>query len=71
MDCAPTVTAIETSAGLAVRFVCVLMLPELAVIIAVPSATLLTRPALLTVTIDVSEEVHVAELLRFAVVPSE
>ena len=70
-DCAAGVTAIETSAGLAVRFVCVLMLPELTVIIAVPGATPLARPALFTVMTDVSEEAHVTELVRFPVVWSE
>jgi hypothetical protein len=47
------------------------MLPELAVIIAVPGATPVARPALFTVMTEVSEETHVTELVRFAVVWSE
>jgi hypothetical protein len=65
------VTAIETRAGLTVRFVCVLMLPELALISAVPGATLVTKPEPLTVMMVESEEVQVTELVRFELLPSE
>jgi hypothetical protein len=47
------------------------MLPELAVIIAMPGAIPVARPALFTVMTDVSGEAHVTELVRFPVVWSE
>ena len=65
------VTAIETRAGLTVRFVWLLMLPEVAVTIAVPSARLVAKPELLTVVILESEEAQLTELVRFDVLPSE
>ena len=46
-----------------------LIVPDLAVIVALPCATLVARPPLLTVAIDVAEEVQVALLVRFWVVP--
>jgi hypothetical protein len=65
------VTAIETNAGLIATFVCVLMLPELAVMTAAPMATLVAKPEALTVVMLESDELHVTELVRFDVLPSE
>jgi hypothetical protein len=65
------VTAMETSAGFTARFVRVLTPPELAVIMAVPSPTPLTRPELLTVSTEGSEDVQLTELVRLLVEPSE
>jgi hypothetical protein len=45
------------------------MLPEVAVTVAVPEATLVARPPLLMVAIPVADEVHFAELVRFCVLP--
>ncbi len=45
------------------------MVPEVAVMVAVPVATLVASPELLTVATDAAEDVHVAVLLRFLVVP--
>jgi hypothetical protein len=42
-----------------------LIAPDFAVIVAVPCAMLVANPELLTVAIDVAEEVHVAVLDRF------
>ena len=67
----PGVTAIETSAGLTVKFVWVLMLPVAAMMTAVPSATLVASPETLTVVTLESEEVQLTELVRFDVLPSE
>jgi hypothetical protein len=71
MDCPPGVTAIETSAGLTVRLVCVFTLPDAALTVAVPSAAVVAKPEALTVTTLESEEAQVTELVRFEVVPSE
>src|SRR5437660_12192659 len=65
------VTAIETRAGLTVRFGWLLMLPEVAVTTAVPSARLVAKPELLTVVMLESEEAQLTELVRFEVLPSE
>ena len=46
-----------------------LIVPEAALIVAEPWATPLANPALLTVATVVFDEVHVAELVRFCVVP--
>jgi hypothetical protein len=60
----------ETRAGaVTVKTVEPLMVPEVAVIIAVPAATEVANPAELMVATLVAEEVQVAELVRFAVVP--
>ena len=71
MDGDAGVTAIETSAGLTVMFVWALMLPDVALMIAVPSATVVAKPELLTVMMVGSEEAQITELVRFEVVPSE
>jgi hypothetical protein len=46
-----------------------LIVPDLAVIVALPCATLVASPPLLTVAIDFAEEVQVAVLVRFCIVP--
>ena len=46
-----------------------LTVPDAAVMVAVPWATLVASPLLLTVATDVAEEVHVAVLVRVWVVP--
>jgi hypothetical protein len=43
---------------------------RLATIVAVPSVKVVARPAPLTVATVVFDEVHVAELVRFCVLPS-
>jgi hypothetical protein len=43
--------------------------PEVAVIVAVPCATLVAKPLLLIVAIEVDEEVQVAVLVSVCVVP--
>jgi hypothetical protein len=45
------------------------MLPDVAVIVAVPFATLVTNPPLLTVATAVADDVQVAVPVRFCVVP--
>ncbi len=45
-----------------------MIVPDVAVIVAVPFAMLVASPALLTVATEVAEEVHVA-FVRFWVVP--
>jgi hypothetical protein len=47
-----------------------LMDPDAAVMLAVPAATPVTKPVVLTVAVAVSDEVHVAELEMFFVLPS-
>jgi hypothetical protein len=46
-----------------------LIVPDFDVIVALPCAVLVASPPLLTVAIDVAEEVQVALLVRFWVVP--
>jgi hypothetical protein len=46
-----------------------LIVPEVAVIVAVPCATLVTNPLLLIVAIDFADDVHVALLVSVCVVP--
>ena len=63
-------TEIEVStAAVTVKVVEPLIVPDLAVIVVLPCATPVARPALLTVAIDVADEVQVALLVRFWVVP--
>ncbi len=67
---APGVTAIDTNAGaVTVRVVEPLMVPEVAVMVVEPCARLLARPALFTVAVDVDEDVQVATVVRFCVLP--
>ena len=56
-------------AGVTVNVAKLLMLPEVAVIFAVPLATLVARPPLLTVATEAAEELQVAVLVRFCMVP--
>ena len=64
------VTEIEVSKGaVTVKLTEPLIVPDLAVIVVLPCATPVARPALLTVAIDVADEVQVALLVRFWVVP--
>lgn len=65
------VIAIETStAGVTVRTVALLMLPEEAVIVAVPIPALLANPVLLMVAVVRVSLDHVTALLRSCVLPS-
>jgi hypothetical protein len=64
------VTAREVNtAAVTVRVVEPLMVPDFAVIVAVPTATAEANPPLLTVAVDVADELQVAVLVRFWVVP--
>jgi hypothetical protein len=45
------------------------MVPEVAVMVVEPCARLLARPALFTVAVDVDEDVQVATVVRFCVLP--
>jgi hypothetical protein len=64
------VTAIDAStAAVTVNVAAPWMVPDVAVIVAVPFATLVTNPPLLTLATAVADEVHAAVLVRFCVVP--
>ena len=64
------VTAIEVStAAVTVNVAAPWMVPDVAVIVAVPFATLVASPPLLIVAIVVADEVQVTVLVRFCVVP--
>jgi hypothetical protein len=65
------VTAIEVRpGGITVNVAVPLMLPDLAVIVAVPCATVVANPVVLfTVATELFEEVQVAVVVRFCVVP--
>ena len=66
------VTAMEDRAPvLTVRVVLPDIVPEVAVIVAVPAETAVARPLLLTVAIDVLDELQVTDTLISWVVPSE
>jgi hypothetical protein len=65
------VTAMETRVGVVtVSAVEPLTLPDAAVVVVVPWVTVVARPELETVAIAVADEVQVAELVRFWVLPS-
>jgi hypothetical protein len=65
------VTEIEASTvGLTLRVAEPLIVPEAAVIVAVPCAKPVATPLLFTVAIEAAEELHCAVLVRFWVVPS-
>jgi hypothetical protein len=65
------VTAIETSAaGLTVSVAVPLIEPEEAVIVDVPTLTLVARPPAAIVATEVVDEPQVAVLVRFCVLPS-
>jgi hypothetical protein len=57
-------------AALTVKVAEPLKFPEVAVIVAVPTATLVASPPLFTVATPVADEVHVTELVRFCLLPS-
>ncbi len=64
------VTEIEVNtAAVTVNVAEPLIVPDLAVMVALPCATLVASPPVLTVAIDVAEEVQVALVVRFCVVP--
>jgi len=63
------VTAIEVStATVTVNVAEPLIVPEVAVIVEVPGAMLVASPPLLTVAIELADEVQVAVLVKFCVV---
>jgi hypothetical protein len=59
-----------STAGVTVNVAEPLIVPDKAVMVALPCTTLVASPPLLTVAIGVAEEVQVAVLVRFCVVPS-
>ena len=64
------VTEIEVSTGaVTVNVAEPLIVPDLAVMVALPCARLVANPPLLTVAIDFAEEVQVAVVVKFCVVP--
>lgn len=64
------VTEIEVNtAAVTVNAAELLIVPDLAVTVAVPCAMLVANPLLLTVATDVAEELQVAVLVRVCVVP--
>ena len=66
------VTAIDCSvAGFTVRLVDPLTLPDVAVILLLPTATAVASPELLMVATLVVADAHVTELVRFCVLLSE
>jgi hypothetical protein len=68
----PGVTVMEERvAEVTVRFVLPEILPELAVMVAVPAATAVARPLLLTVADDVFDELQLTSLVTSRLVPSE
>jgi hypothetical protein len=64
------VTEIEVNIGaVTVNLVEPPIVPDLAVMVTVPATMLVANPAELTVAIEVDDEVQVAVLVRFCVVP--
>jgi len=65
------VTEIEVNtAGVTVNVAEPLIVPDVAVIVAVPCVFAVAMPPLLTVATEFADEVHVDVLVRFCVVPS-
>jgi hypothetical protein len=64
------VTAIDTRGAVTVRVVVPCTAPEPAVIVVLPMATPLASPPALIVATPGTEELHVAVLVRFSVLPS-
>ena len=63
--------AIETKLGpVTVRTAEPLIDPEVAVIVVLPCALVVARPAVEIVATDVDADVHVAEFVKFCVLPS-
>jgi hypothetical protein len=66
------VTSIEDRvAGVTVRVALPEILPDVAVVVAVPAATAVAKPLLLTVATDGSDEFQVTWRVRSRLVPSE
>jgi len=63
-----TEIAVKTAA-VTVKVAEPLTLPEVAAMVAVPGATLVASPALFTVATATADELHLAVLLRFCVLP--
>jgi hypothetical protein len=64
------VTAIEVNtAAVTVNVADPLIVPDLAVMVVLPFATLVAKPLLLIVAIDFADDVHVALLVNVCVVP--
>lgn len=71
IDAFAGVTAMDTMlAGVTVRVLDPLIEPELALMVAVPTAVAVTSPVADTVAVVVDEELHVAVLVRSCVLPS-
>ena len=69
-DAVVGVTEIEVNtAAVTVNVAEPLVVPDLAVMVALPCATLVASPPLLTVATDFADDVQVAVLVRFCVVP--
>ena len=65
------VTAIDARMGaVTVRIVVELIAPDAARIVVPPAATPVASPLLLMVAMFAADELHVAELVRFCVLPS-
>ena len=63
-------TAIEVNtAAVTVNVADPLIVPDLAVMVVLPFATLVAKPLLLIVAIDFADDVHVALLVNVCVVP--
>jgi hypothetical protein len=70
MDAEAGVTAIEVrTAAVTVSVADPLNVPDAALMVVVPLATAVAKPALLTVAAPVAEEAQVAVPVRFCVVP--
>jgi hypothetical protein len=70
MEAVAGVTEIEVNtAAVTVSVAAPLIVPMLAVMVAVPGATLVASPLLLTVAVELAEELHLAVPLRFCVLP--
>jgi hypothetical protein len=70
IDALPGLTDIDTNTGDVTANVAEpVIVPEVAVIIVLPGLTLVASPLLLTVAIVVADEVQVAVLVRFCLVP--
>jgi hypothetical protein len=70
IDALPGLTDIDTNTGdVTAKLVEPVIVPEVAVIIVLPGLTLVASPLLLTVAIVVADEVQVAVLVRFCLVP--
>jgi hypothetical protein len=70
IDALPGLTDIDTRTGAVTDTLAEpLMVPEVAVIVVVPGVPVVATPPLFTVAIAVADEVQVAALVRFCVVP--